>query len=120
VVSPDRKISSQWDCDVETIGADQVWTGSGSGPGYQGTGVGIAILDTGVVTTAARASTDFNVFGSSTSRIVAWKDFVNARATPYDDNGHGTHVAGIALGSGNNSPLNGSRGRLRVLRLRQT
>jgi len=33
-------------------------------------------------------------------QVIGWKDFVNGRATPYDDNGHGTHVAGILAGQG--------------------
>jgi serine protease AprX len=31
-------------------------------------------------------------------KIIAWKDFVNGAAAPYDDNGHGTHCASIAAG----------------------
>ena len=33
-------------------------------------------------------------------RTVKFVDFVNGRTTPYDDNGHGSHVAGIILGNG--------------------
>lgn len=33
-------------------------------------------------------------------RIVAFRDLVYGRETPYDDNGHGTHVCGILGGSG--------------------
>lgn len=33
-------------------------------------------------------------------KIVAWQDFVHGRAQPYDDNGHGTNVAGVAAGRG--------------------
>ncbi|MEA2220066.1 MAG: hypothetical protein QOJ35_2692, partial [Solirubrobacteraceae bacterium] len=31
-------------------------------------------------------------------KIAAWHDFVNGRATPYDDGAHGTHVAGTLVG----------------------
>jgi len=33
-------------------------------------------------------------------QVIGWKDFVNGRTAPYDDNGHGTHVAGILAGQG--------------------
>lgn len=51
---------------------------------YQGEGIGIAILDTGV--------SPVDDFISPQNRIVAFQDFVHGRKTPYDDNGHGTHV----------------------------
>lgn len=56
--------------------------------GIDGTGVVIAILDTGL---------DPNHCDIS-GKIVAWKDYVNSQSTPYDDNGHGTFVASCAAG----------------------
>lgn len=33
-------------------------------------------------------------------KVIAWRDWVQNRTAPYDDNGHGTHVAGIIAGTG--------------------
>ncbi len=54
--------------------------------------VTIAVLDTGVDLTHPDLA----------GKIVAGYDFVNNDALPQDDNGHGTHVAGIAAAAGNN------------------
>ncbi|HEV2148260.1 MAG TPA: S8 family serine peptidase [Longimicrobiaceae bacterium] len=51
----------------------------------------IGIVDTGVL------STHPDLVG----RVLAGYDFVNNDADPNDDDGHGTHVAGIAAGLGN-------------------
>ena len=52
----------------------------------------LAVIDTGI-----RPHLDFNV---PDRRIVGFKDFVSGINFPYDDNGHGSAVAGIAAGSG--------------------
>src|SRR5690554_6160961 len=49
--------------------------------GYEGDGISIAVIDTGV------APHDDLV--KPYNRIVNFKDFVNGKTTPYDDNGHG-------------------------------
>jgi serine protease AprX len=63
--------------------------------GTNGRGVTVAVLDTGV----ARHPDLIR----PTNRIAAFKDFVNGRTRPYDDNGHGTHVAGDVAGNGYSS-----------------
>ncbi|OXM84263.1 S8 family peptidase [Paenibacillus rigui] len=60
--------------------------------GITGKGVTIAILDTGIA-----AHPDLTKPGN---RIAGFKDFIHGRSKPYDDNGHGTHVAGDAAGNG--------------------
>jgi serine protease AprX len=63
-----------------------------------GSGVGVAIIDSGVTTWHDDLGTD---------RVVHFADFVDYQPTPYDEYGHGTHVAGIIAGSGYDS--NGAR-----------
>ena len=54
--------------------------------------VGVAVMDTGIF-----RHRDFE------NRIIGFADFVNGRKYVYDDNGHGTHVAGIIACDGRSS-----------------
>lgn len=73
------------------IGLGDVPSPASGGP--DGSGVGVAIIDSGIATTSDLAD----------SRIVGWKDFVNSERQPYDDAGHGTFVAGLIAGDGSAS-----------------
>jgi serine protease AprX len=61
--------------------------------GVIGSGTAVAVIDSGV-----QPHDDLPL-----TRITAFVDFVNGRTEPYDDYGHGTHVAGIIAGDGKSS-----------------
>jgi serine protease AprX len=72
--------------------------------GFTGAGVGVAVIDSGI-TTWHDDLTNFS-WGSypyGNQRVTKFVDFVNNHTQPYDDNGHGTHVAGTILGNGYDS-----------------
>lgn len=58
----------------------------------------IAISDSGIDDThpshGSYGSGDFS------KKIVGWRDDVGSGSTPYDDNGHGSHCAGVSAGEG--------------------
>jgi serine protease AprX len=72
--------------------------------GYSGAGVGIAIIDSGISSWHDDlTNTTSKLFPYGNQRVSKFVDFVNGRSQPYDDNGHGTHVAGIIGGNGYDS-----------------
>ncbi len=60
--------------------------------GLTGKNISVAVLDTGVF--------PHKDLTTPSNRIIQFKDFVNNKSEPYDDDGHGTHVAGIIAGNG--------------------
>lgn len=58
-------------------------------PELIGTGVTVGILDTGI---------DAN-HEELKGKVINWKDVISDKKAPYDDNGHGTHVAGTISGN---------------------
>ncbi|WDV46696.1 S8 family serine peptidase [Clostridiaceae bacterium M8S5] len=70
------------------FGVDGNMDGSSS---YSKDDVVVAVIDTGI---------DGNHVDLDGGKIIGWKDFVNNQTSPYDDQGHGTHCAGIATGEG--------------------
>mgnify|MGYP001243857761 FL=1 len=88
---------------VPVHGVDLVWQDTG----YTGEGVTMAIIDTGIDGnhTALDDLDDDNT--TNDPKIVAFYDAINnpgatngTEIFPYDDNGHGTHCAGITAGTG--------------------
>ncbi len=63
--------------------------------GVDGDGVEVCVVDTGV-------DPDHEQFVTKTP--IPFFDAINGQPTAYDDNGHGTHVAGIAVGDGTGTP----------------
>jgi subtilisin family serine protease len=70
--------------------------------GYTGAGVGIAVIDSGIAAwhDDLTKGTTSGIFPYGNQRVAKFVDFVNKQTLPYDDNGHGTHVAGIIAGNG--------------------
>jgi hypothetical protein len=70
-------------------------------PGLQNTdgglGINVCLVDTGIYPVHTLFDDDNNLETPS-QRIRAWKDFVHDESVPYDDHGHGTHMAGIIFG----------------------
>lgn len=88
----DDTVKAVLDIASKEVNASTLWSLS---PPYTGKDIVVAVLDTGI----------YN-HPDLSGRIVAFKDLINGKTAPYDDNGHGTHVAGDIASSGSKS--NGS------------
>ena len=85
-----------------TVGADTVRNTPGLG--FTGAGIGVAVIDSGIATwhdDLTNKSYKYYPYGNQ--RVSKFVDFVNHQSLPYDDNGHGSHVAGTILGNGTDS-----------------
>ena len=81
----DPYYSQQWN--LHNIGVEGAWSQN------KGSGVTVAVIDTGVTQVKDLTETEF----------VKGYDFVNDKEAADDDNGHGTHVAGTVAQATNNN-----------------
>ncbi len=127
-VSLDRKVKANLNVTAASINANLVWA-----MGYDGTGVTVALIDSGVVQNdpdlQATQTTKYpsGIFNPNNGtawqqpqgsfpqgnnyRVIYAQDFTTTSTTPVyqlqDPYGHGTHVAGIIAGNGAASTGNG-------------
>ena len=87
-IVPDREVHGMLDTAAQAINAPYAWS-----LGYHGTGIGIAIIDSGV-------DPHFDLTTTKHSSIVYSQSFVPGSTSTADAYGHGTHVAVVAAGSG--------------------
>jgi serine protease AprX len=93
-ISVDRVVVGSMERTGATIGATAVRQELG----LDGSGIGVAVIDSGVTSWH-----DDLTGGGSLQRVDRFVDFVNQQTAPYDDYGHGTHVSGIIAGNGADS-----------------
>jgi len=102
-IEADREVHAAMSTARRWYGVDQAVsdfgvTGDRSGAlkTFTRTDIVACIVDTGI---------DASHVDLNQGQVIAWKDYVNGRARPYDDNGHGSHVAGILAGQGDGSSV---------------
>ncbi len=95
----DRPIGGEMNRVALTVGAREVQHELG----FTGAGIGVAVIDSGVATwhdDLSYQGWSSRVLTRDGQRVAKFVDFVGGLTTPYDDNGHGTHVSGIIAGNG--------------------
>ena len=92
-VSPNRNHRAFLDLTAAAVNANVAWQ-----YGFDGTGVGVAVIDSGIV-----QKQDLTAANGVTSRIVYSENFATGQTDASDGYGHGTHVAGIIGSNGSSS-----------------
>jgi serine protease AprX len=91
-ITPNRPTKGSLDVTTATVNANLAWS-----LGYTGTGIGVAVIDSGVY-----AHDDLKTADGTGSRVVFSESFVPGLDAS-DQYGHGTHVAGIVGSNGADS-----------------
>ena len=90
-VDPDVEITA-FDSELDNSwGVKHIGAGNLHADGNKGAGVTVAVLDSGIDYTHSELSPNY----------IGGKDFENGDMDPFDDNGHGTHVAGTIAAADN-------------------
>jgi len=87
---------NEYESIVDLVGARSLWD-----QGYNGSGIVIAVLDTGIDT--GHPDLDDYDNNSNGTKVAAYASFVEADSLPTDIIGSGTYAASIAAGTGNAS-----------------
>jgi serine protease AprX len=95
-ISPNRSVGATLDYSTSAVNAPIAWDS-----GWDGTGVGVAVIDSGIY-----SHPDLLSAWNRQSRVVYRQSFIGG--VQADDFGHGTHVAGIVAGTGASSNVPGS------------
>jgi serine protease AprX len=98
-ISPDRPLratSTTTDFYDQAVNAPYAWS-----MGLDGSGIGVAVIDSGINVTNDDLETSSR--WSTSQNVVYSKSYDTSSTTTDDLYGHGTHVAGIIAGNGSNS-----------------
>ena len=94
-IFPKHKVSPELSDSVGLINAPSLWA-----LGINGSGIVIAVVDTGINWHHESLDDLDDDPATDDPKVIANVSFVPGVPTGFDDHGHGTHVAGIAAGTG--------------------
>ncbi|RDW20595.1 S8 family serine peptidase [Oceanobacillus chungangensis] len=82
---------------IDRVGAPEAWSS-----GFDGTGVVVATIDSGVDWQHPALKEKYRGYDAKTGKVnhqYSWFNAVEGSKVPYDPHGHGTHVTGTIVGS---------------------